>query len=317
MSHPLVTIAIPTYNRLEYLKEAVASASCQTFRNLEILVGDDGPTSTIPSWIREAQVREPRLRYQKNEKNVGLSANWNYVTRAARGEFIIIIGDDDRLRPTFVEKLVPLLTPEIDVAFSNHDLIDPAGRVLVEDSKAHNLLFGRGQLAPGLLKNPELAVWNNSIPMSASLIRRSRILQFPFSEELNTPEIETFLKIARCGGCFTFLPEILAEYRVHPQSATGAGLWVDRLAARLVPLDVAPEVEPAKRRLLEPIVAAAVSRCLKEGRRQEAQRWLHSPYYPMAGSRGALGGIHRLCAILPARIGTPLFRFLLKLRQSV
>lgn len=314
MSHPLVTIAIPTYNRLDYLKEAVASASAQTYRHLEILVGDDGPTSTIPFWIREAQVREPRLRYQKNEKNMGLAGNWNCVARAARGEFIIIIGDDDRLRPTFVEKLVPLLTPEIDVAFSNHDLIDPAGRVLAEESKAHNIYYGRSRLPSGILASSELAVWNNSIPMSASLIRRSRILEFPFSEELNTPEIELFLKIARSRGSFTFFPETLAEYRIHPGSATGAGLWVDRLAARLAPLNVAPEIEPAKRRLLEPIIAAAVSRCLKEGRREEARRWLSSAYYPEAGARGILGVTHRLCASLPAGVGKPVFQFLLKLR---
>ena len=105
----LVTIAIPTFNRLDYLKEAVASALAQTYERIEVLIGDDGTTEAIREWCQSLASREARVRYQRNEKNLGLAGNWNALVDAARGRFLVIIGDDDRLLPDFVEKLVSII----------------------------------------------------------------------------------------------------------------------------------------------------------------------------------------------------------------
>jgi glycosyltransferase involved in cell wall biosynthesis len=102
----LVTIAIPTYDRLEYLKEAVASARAQTYCDIEVLIGDDGTSKAIKAWAESVTSIDSRVRYQRNERKLGLAGNWNTLADAARGEFIVIIGDDDRLLPNFVEKLV-------------------------------------------------------------------------------------------------------------------------------------------------------------------------------------------------------------------
>src|SRR5258706_15173636 len=116
---PLVTVAVPTFSRFEYLKEAVASALSQTYENIEVLIGDDGTTDAIHEWGQSLAQRDPRVRYQRNEQNLGLAGNWNAVTDAARGEFLIIIGDDDRLLPAFVETLIGLVDPSGQVAFAN------------------------------------------------------------------------------------------------------------------------------------------------------------------------------------------------------
>jgi glycosyltransferase involved in cell wall biosynthesis len=68
---PLVTIAIPTLNRLHYLKEAANSALSQTYENIEVLIGDDGQTESIRNWSENITRLEPKLRYQRNERNLG------------------------------------------------------------------------------------------------------------------------------------------------------------------------------------------------------------------------------------------------------
>ena len=57
-----------------------------------------------------------------------MSANFNALARAARGEFLVAMGDDDRLLPEFVSRLVAVMRPELGVAFSNHYLLTPKGR---------------------------------------------------------------------------------------------------------------------------------------------------------------------------------------------
>jgi glycosyltransferase involved in cell wall biosynthesis len=315
MISPILTIAIPTYSRLEYLKEAVESALQQDWASLEILVGDDGPSDEIPRWVAEKQALEPRLRYYKNPKNLGLAGNWNKIARGAVGNFISIIGDDDRLAPTFASRLMSRAAPGVDVVFCNQYLIDHAGTRLIDASSRHNVRYGRTSLSAGPLDRVEWQVWKNSIPMSAAIVRRSRVLEFPFSEELNTPEIELFLKIARAGGGFSYEPELLADYRVHAASATSSGLRLELLAARLVSLEVAPDVEPAKRDFLGPVLLTSVSRCLEQGRVREARQWLENPYYPPAARSSAKGRAQRLCAKFPSFWARSLFKALTALKH--
>ena len=82
---PTVSICIPTYRRLKYLKEAVAAAQAQTLRDIEVLISDDGDSEELRGWAENAVRGDPRVRYRRNEKNLGLGGNWNEcVNRSAR-----------------------------------------------------------------------------------------------------------------------------------------------------------------------------------------------------------------------------------------
>lgn len=321
---PLVTIAVPTLERLDYLKEAVASALAQSYTHVEVLIGIDGePAREVVAWVRELAAREPRVRFQENARRLGLAGNWNALADAARGEFLSIIGDDDRLLPDFVERLVSAIQiGDAGVAFSNHHVIDAAGRRLEGEGERVTRAYGRHMLDAGVLKNAAVCVWRNSVPMSAALVRASDVRRLRFKEDLNTPELELFVRLAREGARFVFVPVYLAEYRTHARSATSAGLLSERLARYLLPMRVAPEVEEHKRRLLAPMLVDAVGRCLRRGEREQAREFLRSEYYPRpfggASVRDALrGGVQRLCASLPASIGCALYRAARRAKSDV
>jgi len=312
--NPLITIGLPTHRRLPYLKEAVASALAQTYSPIEVLISDDGPGTEIGPWAQTLAQKDARVRYQKNARNLGLAGNWNAIVDAARGEWLVLIGDDDRLLPDFLEKLTALIQPEVSVLFSNHYLIDEQGRRLEEASRRQTSTYARDQLPAGLLVQPESWVWRNTVPVTSALLRTSEARRLRFKADLNTPEIELFLRLAREGAGFAFCPEYLAEYRTHSQSTTTAGLWGERLAEYLLPLETSAAVTPWKRHYLAGLLPGAVTRCLLLGDPARARRYLHSEYFPASGPGAGVRFTQRMCAHLPG--GCALYRLLFALRHK-
>src|SRR3954465_1960751 len=114
---PVVTICIPTFRRLSYLKEAVQAAQAQTLQNVEVLISDDGDSDELKVWCEGAARADSRVRYRRNARTLGLGGNWNESVSAARGQWIVIQGDDDRLLPSFCETLLRIAASDSTVLF--------------------------------------------------------------------------------------------------------------------------------------------------------------------------------------------------------
>lgn len=317
----LITITIPTYKRLNYLKEAVTSALDQTYDNIEVLIGQDptpqGLDESIQIWSQDLAAQNPKVRYQFNPQNLGLAGNWNALAAGALGEYLVMIGDDDRLLPDFVENLVKVVQAETQVAFSNHYVIDSQGNRLGAESTQLTKRYHRDRLPAGPVSNPEIWAWQNAIPMSAALVRTCEIQRLRFKADLNTPEIELFIRLAQAGGEFVFVPEYLAEYRVHEQAATASGLKVDKLVAYLLPMKVSPEVEPYKQTLLSQMIITGVSRCLMQGEIDQAKAFISSHYYPSSQiTKNSRCALQKLCTALPGNMGSELYKLIHVLRRT-
>jgi len=333
---PLISIIIPTFDRPQYLHEAIEAVLAQTYSNVEVIIFDNGTLGETLAVAEGAARRDPRVRFRRNERNLGMSANFNALAQVARGEFLVAIGDDDRLLPEFVSRLVAVMRPEVSVAFSNHYLINAEGMRLELESHEYTRHYGRDKIPAGVLENANAAAWNQSIPMSASLLRTADLQRLRFREDLNTPDVEFFIRLALQGARFIFVPEYLMEYRVHLGAVTASGLWTEELVECLTPIEVTSEIEPFKRKLLIPMVVNAVSRCLQRGNMERARAFLRNKYYPRGwrvwrnrsgyrplssglgpearnekspSLRYAFGGLLQgFCANLPASVGAPIYR---------
>jgi glycosyltransferase involved in cell wall biosynthesis len=266
---PRLTIAVPTLRRLAYLREAVQSALDQRNCAIEVLVSQDLlPDGTldadVASWSAAAARQDPRVRYLASGRRLGLAGNWNRVAAEARGEFLTVIGDDDRLVPEFGATLLAHAA-EADIVFANHYLIDAEGTRLAPATEHATRRFGRDVLAAGPQLPAAACVWRNAVPMSASMVRAATARRLRFAEHLNTPDVEFFARAAAEGARLYFRPEYLAEYRVHPQSATMGGLTMAELVAALEPIPVPPAVESLKASLLGEFADAAFRDGLKSG----------------------------------------------------
>lgn len=277
-----ISICIPTFSRLNFLKEAFSSAIAFNSHKVQILIGvdphpDKGPNSDIVNWCKN--ISKDNFFFFVNDSNLGLAGNWNALVNKAQGEYLIIIGDDDRLSKDFIPTMLNVIDKESpDVIFSNQCFINESGDIVKDKGEDLNIKFGRGTLDPGILKDPERIVWNNSVPMSSSLIKKNWLLKFPFKDYSNTPELEVFLKIAQKGGSFYFLAEKLSEYRIHETSATSGGLRLHYLFKDIEIVETSHE--NLKVKFLNRIAVPAVNICIKQDQISLAKKIYFSKYYP-------------------------------------
>lgn len=103
---PLVSIYIPTKNRLDLLKRAIGSAISQSYRNIEIIIVDDGSTDGTWSYLTELKNRIDNVLIYKNSESLGACASRNIAINLAKGEFITGLDDDDYILDKHIESLI-------------------------------------------------------------------------------------------------------------------------------------------------------------------------------------------------------------------
>lgn len=100
----LATIAIPTFNRAETLKRAVASAQAQDYRSVEILIIDNASEDATTEVCRALADDDPRIRYIRQPRNVGPIRNFETGLENARGHYFMWLADDDWITPNYVRR---------------------------------------------------------------------------------------------------------------------------------------------------------------------------------------------------------------------
>ena len=135
MFKPFVSVIIPTYNRAEYLKQAIESVLAQTYTYFELLILDNCSPDHTPEVV--AQFSDPRIKYLRHQCNIGSSASYTYGVRWSQGEYLSFLGDDDQYYPMFLENRVNRVIryPELSVVFSGHRILTEKGEVLKSASK--------------------------------------------------------------------------------------------------------------------------------------------------------------------------------------
>ncbi len=104
---PKVSVCIPTYGRAGVLSKVIGSVLAQTFRDFEVFISDDASPDNTGEIVKKFS--DTRIRYHRNEINLGVRDNWNFIVKNAKGEYIFKLDDDDYIHPLFLEKTISLL----------------------------------------------------------------------------------------------------------------------------------------------------------------------------------------------------------------
>lgn len=108
---PLVTVIVPIYNAEKYLGETLSLIAAQTYRNLEVLMIDDGSSDSSPEICKMIEKKDNRFRYIYKE-NEGVSSARNLGIREANGVYIQFIDSDDRIEKNLVEQCVEIIAEQ-------------------------------------------------------------------------------------------------------------------------------------------------------------------------------------------------------------
>lgn len=218
---PLVSVLIPTFGRRDYLRATIASVLRQSFGGFEVIVSDnaspDDPAETVAGFA------DPRLRYFRNSRNIGVTGNVLAALGHARGQYVAILGDDDLWHPDFLATLLAPLEADrsLALAFCDHGIIDLDGRPDEIASNRVTRRWRRHRLRQGVYRPfDEIALVYRSICVfSAAVLRRSAIDWQAIPHDLDF-SVDVYLAYlaARTGlGCY-YAPQRLSQYRYHPGS---------------------------------------------------------------------------------------------------
>lgn len=217
---PLVSVIITSYNYGRYIGEAIASVLTQDLRQLELIVVDNASTDGTDDVVATF-LGDPRLRYIKNETNIGLTPNHNRGLSFARGEFIVFCSADDRLLPGHLRRTVDYLQahPATDMVYGGVVFMDAESAPLGVRSMAGQLPVdydgGRNEFAAQLSSGCYVA-W-------PSMVARRRLYDElgPLDDNLKAADYDITLRWAAAGKRFGYLRTPSVAIRLHPPQASG------------------------------------------------------------------------------------------------
>lgn len=219
MAAPKVSVCIDVYNYGAYLPEAIRSVLDQTLTDLELIIGDDCSTDNSFEIAQEYAARDPRIRVQRNPRNLGMIGNRNACLRAAAGEYVKILHADDFLStPDALARMVALLEerPAAALVACGMRYVDERSQALDQD--AH---FEDGTLLAGTTVITRcLAEQRNLVGSPSAVLFRRSLAGRGFDEAFfHSADLEMWFHLLE-QGCFAYLREPLVAYRKHPGQQT-------------------------------------------------------------------------------------------------
>lgn len=221
----LISVIVPVYNVEAYLDKCISSIVNQSYRNLEIILVDDGSPDNCPAMCDAWKEKDSRI-VVLHKENGGLSDARNAGMGAAHGEFISFIDGDDWIEPRFFEILQHELEAQnADVAAVQYRLCWEGDACERQSTYEHVTVYDR-QMAMRLLIQNQIkqVVWNK-------LYRSAQILDIPFEKgKVHEDEFWTYQVIGRIER-FAAIDYIGYDYFQRAGSIMGAGYSPKRLDA--------------------------------------------------------------------------------------
>lgn len=127
-----LSIGMPVFNDARFLPAALDSILNQSFRDFELIISDDLSTDGSADICKDYAARDPRIRYIRQQKNTGISANMKFLLEEARGKYFMWAANDDLWDADFISSLISSLEkdPASIVAFSPFTYIDEDSQVI-------------------------------------------------------------------------------------------------------------------------------------------------------------------------------------------
>jgi glycosyltransferase involved in cell wall biosynthesis len=230
---PLISIVTPSFNQALFIEEALESVRLQNNEHCEHLVIDGMSTDGTVDLLRNrVKNKDDWNMFWISERDSGQSEALNKGFRWAKGEIIGWLNSDDRYRVGCFEHIIQAFedNPEVDIFYGDYLMVDETGKVLeirreIEFS-AFILLYHR------ILY----------IPTTATFFRR-RVFEEGnwLNEKLQyAMDLEFFIRLSKRGYCFKHIPQLLADFRMQPNSKTCSSPNQQRLEHQQVVFAAAP-----------------------------------------------------------------------------
>lgn len=214
---PLVSVLICAYNTEKYIEECLDAVINQTYKNLEIVVVNDGSKDNTLSLIRDFAEKDARIKIIDNKDNIGFVASLNIGIENIRGEYVARTDADDFTKPDWIEKIVNRMLSQPEIIAMRSYLT-----ILSLDGNGSNLAdyYDNGEEWKTPLVHEEICqtmlfrnpIHNNSMIVK-SMVFKKYGLRFDQSYK-HAEDYKFWLEVSRIGRLANY-PESLVYYRLH------------------------------------------------------------------------------------------------------
>ena len=206
---PLITVIIPSYNSVRFIREAIDSVLAQSGISLEILVVDDGSTDETQSVL---QAYDDRVRVLTQVRGGPYRAR-NLAAEQARGEWLAFLDADDAWLPGKLAAQLELAQGGVDLVYTDRLNFGDISRVKARQSDS--VLLHDGDVFSALLMG-------NFITLSSVLLRKSTFMDLKGFDILRhgVQDWDLWLRYAGSGRRVGLCTEVLTRYRIHDQQMT-------------------------------------------------------------------------------------------------
>lgn len=215
--NPLVSICIPTYNSAKFLREFLDSIVNQTYPNKEIIISDNASTDETEKIVKE-YVENYKIKYYRNDKNIGAEANFTRCIELAEGEFIAIYHSDDIYDKEIIARQVEYLNGHLNsgaVSTLAYD-IDEEGEVFncrdipSEINKGNNCEYNFEEIFRTIMK------YGNFLVCPSFMVRvniyKTEIKKYRYDMFKTSSDLDVWFRILRKHN-IGILPYNLMSYR--------------------------------------------------------------------------------------------------------
>ena len=219
--HPVLSIGLPVYNGANYLRDAIDSLVAQTFRDFEVIIGDNASTDDTARIAKEYMRTDRRIRYHRQSHNLGAAPNFNDVYRRANGQkYFKWASHDDLLEPTFLASCIEALEshPECPLAYSLFWRIDGSGDHVAEGEPRPELGSDEPAVRAASAIYPYEQGGASDSPIFG-VIRRTALERTRLHGSFTGSDRTLVLELA-LQGPFYEVPEPLFSNRDHPDRST-------------------------------------------------------------------------------------------------
>lgn len=231
------SITIPAYKQ-NYLYEAIESCLAQTYKDFELIIVDDASPEDLKSVVDRCQ--DSRIRYYRNEKNCGalhVVDNWNICLGYTKGDYVICMGDDDRLLPNCLEEYSKLIDkyPDLDIYHGMTEIIDENGNV-TNMQEARPEREGMYSMISGRLRNSRLQYIGDWLFKRTALEQLNGYVNMPMA--WGSDDLTAYTIAKNKGVANTQIP--VFQYRISSLTISNSGHYREKSK---VQFDVLNQVE--------------------------------------------------------------------------
>ena len=195
--HPVVSIILPAYNTERFISKCIESIICQTFRDWELIIADDGSSDDTYAIAQKYAATDGRITVINNV-NRGVSVARNLCIEKAAGDYLCFIDSDDTVEPVFLEVLVRCAEENsADISQCSFSYVYEDGKVIPDPDSKEAIYSDNEEIIRAFFNGPagdiRVGVW-------AKLFRRDKFANVRFDANLKVYEDAVYTYQARAAA---------------------------------------------------------------------------------------------------------------------